>query len=77
MQSSDAKRCSSSLKACPLTKEVTKEEIRDEEEEGMEMHGEFPACKREKMFFLPGMWKCALGCLREKGVKEGASSCKE
>ena len=52
MQSSDAKRCSSSLKACPLTKEVTKEEIRDEEEEGMEMHGEFPACKREKMLFL-------------------------
>ena len=49
MPRSDAKRFSSSLKACPLTKEVMKEERREEEEEeeGMEMAGEFPACERD------------------------------
>ena len=46
MPRSDAKRFSSSLKACPLTKAVMKE-VRREEEEGMEMAGEFPACKRD------------------------------
>ena len=48
MPRSDAKRFSSSLKACPLTKEVMKEVRREEEEqEGMEMAGEFPACERD------------------------------
>ena len=46
MPSSVAKTHSSSLKACPLTREVMKEVIREEEEQGTEMHGvgEFPAC---------------------------------
>ena len=46
----DPKRNSSSLKACPLTKELMNEARREEEEEGMEMAGEFAACEREMLF---------------------------
>ena len=36
----DAKKYSSSLKGCPPSKEVMKEERREEEQEGIEMEGE-------------------------------------
>ena len=43
MPRSDAKRRSSLLKACPLSKEMVNEESREKEQEGMEMDGELPA----------------------------------
>ena len=51
MWRSDAKRCSSLLKACPLTKEVIKEVRREEEgQEGMEMDGELPPWESTKCY---------------------------
>ena len=57
---SAAKRSSSSLKDCPLIKEVRKE-ARREGEEGMDMAGKFPACKSE-MLFLQRMWNYVFTC---------------
>ena len=36
-------------KTCPLTREVMKEEMREEEEQGREMQGEAPAWKIVKI----------------------------
>ena len=45
----EASSCSSLSKTCPLTREVMKEEMKEEEEQGREMQGEAPAWKIVKI----------------------------